>query len=126
MQLTPLDAARYPRPGTVVPGKVTYSPDSTALTYLFSAGGDLTRDLWSLDLRSGRRERAFAPPGQGVTDQNISREEALRRERLRLREFGVTDYVRAEKAPTMLVPLRGDLYRLDPGTAPRKVTEGAT
>jgi dipeptidyl-peptidase-4 len=117
--------ARYPRPGTAIPGRIAYAPDGSSVTYLFSQRGDLARDLWRLDLTTGRRARAFEPPGQGVTDQNVSREEALRRERQRLRETGVTDYVWAEDAPVMLVPLRGDLYRVEAEGAPRLVASGA-
>src|SRR5919198_179644 len=124
-RLTVADVARYPRPGTAIPGRIAYTPDGRSVTYLFSDRGDLTRDLWRLDLATGRREKAFEPPGQGVTDQNVSREEALRRERLRLRETGVTDHVWAEAAPVMLVPLRGDLYRVEAAGAPALVASGA-
>jgi dipeptidyl-peptidase-4 len=104
--------ARFPRPGAAVPGKIAYSPDSKSVTYLFSERGDLARDLWQLDLASGRKSKPFSPP-DAVTDQNVSREEALRRERLRLRETGVTDYLWAEKTPALFVPIRGDVYRQD-------------
>src|SRR5262245_48308186 len=124
-RLTVADAARYPRPGTAIPSRIAYAPDGRAVTYLFSQRGDLVRDLWRLDLATGRRAIAFEPPGAGVTDQNVSREEALRRERMRLRETGVTDHVWAEAAPVMLVPLRGDLYRVEAGGAPTLVASGA-
>src|SRR5207248_3286268 len=62
---------------------------------------------------------------EGVTEANVSREEALRRERQRLRETGVTDYVRAADAPAVLVPLRGDLYRVEPGRPAQRLTSGA-
>jgi len=42
-----------------------------------------------------------------VTEENVSTEEALRRERLRLRETGITEYIWAEKANAMLLPLGG-------------------
>src|SRR5437667_315591 len=94
-----------------VPGKLHYSPDATFISYLFSERGDLARDLWRLDLATGKKEHWLSPPGEAVTEENISREEALRRERLRLRETGITDYIWAEKANVMLLPLRGELYR---------------
>src|SRR5438105_637054 len=115
MELTVEQVARYPRPGTAIPGKIAYAPDGRSVTFLFSERGDLARDLWRLDLATGRREKLFEPPGEGVTDQNVSREEALRRERQRLRETGVTDYAWARGAPVLLVPVRGDLYRVEPG-----------
>ena len=123
-RITPEQVAHYPRPGTVVPGKIRYSPDAKFVTYLFSEGGDLVRDLWRMELATGRRERWLGPPGEGVTDQNISPEEALRRERLRLREHGITDYVWAEKADVLLLPLRGELFRWSAGTISRIAAGG--
>ena len=115
-QLTPEQVARYPRPGMAIPGKICYSPDAKLVTYLFSERGDLVRELWALELASGRKQRFLSPPGEAVTEENLSREEALRRERLRLRETGVTDYIWAEKANVMLLPLRGELYRWAEGS----------
>jgi len=110
-QLTPDLVARFPRPGMAIPGKLHYSPDATFVSYLFSERGDLVRDLWRLDLATGKKAQWLSPPGEAVTEENISRDEALRRERLRLRETGITDYIWAEKANVMLLPLRGELYR---------------
>src|SRR3989440_2411935 len=118
-QLTPERVARYPRPGLAVPGRLRYTPDSKFITYLFSERGDLVRDLWRLELTSGRREHWLSAPGEAVTEENISREEVLRRERLRLRETGITEYFWAEKANVMLLPLRGELYRWAEGTVSR-------
>lgn len=125
MPLTPADAARYPRPGTAIPGRIGYTPDGRSVTYLFSERGDLARDLWRLDLATGERTRAFVPPGEGVTEANVSREEALRRERLRLRETGVTDYLWAKEAPVLLVPLGEQLYRVQGDGVPEKLTTNA-
>src|SRR3984893_396738 len=118
-QITPEQVARFPRPGMAIPGKIRYSPDAKFVTYLFSERGDLVRDLWSLDLASGRKQRFLSPPGETVTEENISREETLRRERLRLRETGITDYIWAEKANVMLLPLRGELYGWAEGSVTR-------
>jgi len=115
-QLTPEQVARYPRPGMAIPGKIRYSPDAKFVTYLVSERGDLVRDLWGLELATGRRQRWLSPPGETVTEENISREEMLRRERLRQRETGITDYIWAEKANVMLLPLRGELYRWAEGS----------
>ena len=115
-QLTPELVARYPRPGMAIPGKIRYSPDAKFVTYLVSERGDLVRDLWGLELATGQRRRWFSPPGGTVTEENISRDEMLRRERLRLRETGITDYIWAEKANVMLLPLRGELYRWAEGS----------
>src|SRR3984893_8526069 len=96
-RLTPELVARYPRPGMALPGRIHYSPDAKMVTYLFSERGDLVGDVWSLDLASGRKQQWLAPPGEAVTEENISQEEVLRRERLGLRETGVADYIRGGK-----------------------------
>src|SRR3981081_201350 len=118
-QLTPEQVARFPRPGMAIPGKIRYSPDAKFVTYLFSERGDLVRDLWGLVLATGRKQRFLSPPGETVTEENISRDEALRRERLRRRETGITDYIWAKKANVMLLPLRADLYRWAEGSVTR-------
>src|SRR5438552_2705343 len=118
-RFTPELVARYPRPGMAVPGKIHYSPDAKVITYLFSERGDLVRELWALDPASGRKQRWVAPPGEAVTEETLSREEKLRRERLRLRETGITDYTWAEKANVMLLPMRGELYRWVEGSTTR-------
>jgi dipeptidyl-peptidase-4 len=124
--ITPEQVAHFPRPGMAIPGRIRYSPDAKFVTYLFSERGDLVRDLWGFELATGRRQRWLSPPGETVTEENVSREEALRRERLRLRETGITDYIWAEKANVMLLPLRGDLYRWAEGSATKLAGGGVS
>lgn len=100
-----------------MPGKCAFAPDGRTLTYLWSATGDLTRDLCALDLASGNR-RVLVP---GTSDAPISPEEELRRERLRLRETGITDYAWAAEAPVLLV-VRGAEAWVDGHCAARGVT----
>src|SRR5438105_3060530 len=107
-----------------IPGKLHYSPDAKFISFLFSERGDLVRDLWRLDLASGKKEHWLSAPGEAVTEENISRDEALRRERLRLRETGITDYIWAEKANVMLLPLRGELYLWAEGNVTRLTAGG--
>src|SRR5215210_2835213 len=104
--------ARLPYPGTVVPGAFGFTPDGKAVTYLKSEASSLSRVLWRAEL-AGEAPRVLArPPGEGDTEANVSQAEALRRERQRLRETGITQVVRAEKADAMVIPLGGDLYLL--------------
>ena len=35
------------------PASLAFSPDSRLLTYLWSEDGDLSRDLWALDVATG-------------------------------------------------------------------------
>ncbi len=120
--------AKYPLPGTAVPGSIAFSPDGRWLTYLDSPDRSLTRQLYvqPVDGRSEPRVM-FAPPEGGATEQNLSPEEKLQRERRRERALGVTRYAWARKGERILVPLRGDLWVQDgPDGTPRKVvdTEG--
>ncbi|HWE35341.1 MAG TPA: S9 family peptidase, partial [Isosphaeraceae bacterium] len=105
--------ARPPAPGTVVPGAIAFTQDSKAITYLKSESNTLSRVLWRASVDGRGEPRVVArPPGQGDTDANVSPEEALRRERQRLRDTGITHAVRAADADVTIVPLRGDLYLL--------------
>ncbi len=124
--LTIEDVARFPRPGTVVPGRIGFTPDGAAVTYLFSAEGNLVRSLWRYEIATGERRVIAGPPPQ----QEFSRDEELRRERMRQREAGVTDYAYATTAepPVLLIPQDGALtLRFGNGAEGRRLpgTEGA-
>jgi dipeptidyl-peptidase-4 len=122
-----LDAvARYPRPGANVPASLAFSPDARLLTYLFSERGDLTRDLWAFDVQTGERRILASAPDGGETDQNVSPEEALRRERQRLREGGITHYSWAKEADRLLVPINGQLYVTSSAGEPLRLLAPAT
>ncbi|WP_322817692.1 S9 family peptidase [Tepidiforma sp.] len=112
--LTIADLARFPRPGTNVPGGLGFTPDGRSVTYLHSAEGNLVRSLWRLDLETGERTVLAGPPPATTSESTLSREEELRRERARLRELGVTTYEFAPKSPelTLLVPGGGRLWLL--------------
>lgn len=112
--LTLADLARFPRPGTNVPGGLGFTPDGRSVTYLHSVEGNLVRSLWRLDLETGERTVLAGPPPATTSEATLSREEELRRERARLRELGVTTYEFAPKSPelTLLVPGGGRLWLL--------------
>jgi dipeptidyl-peptidase-4 len=91
---------------------------------LKSESNSLTRVLWRVDVSEGVKPKVITrPPGEGDTDTNITREEALRRERQRLRDTGITQVVRAEEADVMVVPLRGDLFLLKGDGPLERITE---
>lgn len=112
MKLTIEDLARFPRPGMAVPGKIAFAPDAKTVTFLWSATGDLRRELWSLPVAGGERSLLLGAEhvGSGATEANVSREEALRRERERLRETGITHYEWAETANVLIAPVRGEVF----------------
>lgn len=125
-KLTLADVARQPRPGTVVPARLGFTPDGKAVTYLFSESGSLVRSLWRFDVATGRRHVIAGPPPASTTEAALSREEELRRERARLRELGVTAYQFAHDAasPVLLIPGGGRLYISIDGTPARELEGG--
>jgi dipeptidyl-peptidase-4 len=119
------EVAKYPLPGTSIPGSIRFSPDGSKITYLQSPDGTLTRDLYIHDPASGTRTLLFTPPEGGATEENLSQEEKLVRERMRMRSLGVTSYAWARDKDRFLVPVRGDIWVQDgEGEAPRKVVDG--
>ena len=56
-RLTLADVARYPRPGTAVPGRVAFTPDGASVMYLHSEGGSLVRSLWEYEIASGEHRK---------------------------------------------------------------------
>ncbi|MEO8538778.1 MAG: S9 family peptidase [bacterium] len=110
--LTLAQVAAFPRPGMVVPGRIEFTPDGQAVTYLFSEEGSLVRSLWRFDLETGEKRVLAGPPPASADESKMSREEELRRERARLRELGVTDYQFASKSEqqVLLVPGGGKLW----------------
>jgi dipeptidyl-peptidase-4 len=97
----------------VIPGALSFSPDEKTITYLFSDDGTLTRQLYAFDPETGQRRELVQPPGGGATEENLSHEEKLRRERMRERGLGITRYAWAKDGPTMLLPIGGDIYVKD-------------
>ena len=107
------EIATWPRPGATVPTRVRFSPGGDLVTYLHSAEGSMSRKLYGFDPKTGRARELVKPPGAGITEDNLSREEKLRRERQRERGLGITRYEWAKDRARLLVPIRGDLYVQD-------------
>jgi dipeptidyl-peptidase-4 len=116
--LTPEDVATYPLPGTATPGDFAFSPDDRLITYLYSPDESLTRQLYALDPETGAQRLLVAPPGGGTTEERVSLEEALRRERQRQRALGVAQYAWARHANRLLIPLSGAVFVQDGEGAP--------
>jgi dipeptidyl-peptidase-4 len=108
--LSARDVAHYPAPGMNVPVDARFSADGRYITYLYSSDNSLTRELWAYDRTTGREFRLLEPAHGGNTDEAVSREEALRRERQRQLATGVTSYAWSESGDTLLIPMRGDVH----------------
>lgn len=111
--------AHLPPPGVVIPSMLRFAPDGKTLTYLHGEEGSLVRVLWACDLATGERRILFSPE-RTATEENLSPEEKLRRERQRIMATGVTQYEWARDVPIILVPLLGDLWVLE-GEGARRV-----
>ena len=121
------DVAAIPRPATICPGSVAFSPSDDALFYLAAgAPGSTNRNLFSHAVGgegSSERVQLVRPPALD-TEETLSAEEKLRRERMRQMSTGVTSYTVAKTAvqPYVLVPMQGDLYVQDLGEGPGAAT----
>lgn len=121
------DIATYPLPGTATPGALKFSPDGRWLTWLDSPHDSLSRELFALELASAETaqlRRVVEPPGGGVSEDNLSPEEKLARERLRMRDLGITSYAWARYADRMLIPLTGEIWLQDGVDAPLRKLVG--
>ncbi len=108
-QLTLAQVASYPRPGMAGPAAIGFTPDSGALTWLWSAAGGLVRSLWRVELESDERRVLIGPD---EASGELSREEELRRERTRTRELGVTSYSWARDADPSVLLIPGPRLRV--------------
>ena len=110
---------QLPLPGTVHPTSPAFSPDDTNITFLFSPEQSLTNQLFVYDIQTNSRRPLVAQAG--ISEENVSPEEALRRERLRQITLGVTQYAWAEKTDRLLIPFPNALYILDNLTSPLRI-----
>ncbi|KAG6655149.1 dipeptidyl aminopeptidase 4 [Carya illinoinensis] len=115
--LFPLEEiVQSPLPGCGVPSAISFSPDDSIITFLFSPDHTLNRKVFAFNLKTGKQELLFSPPDGGLDESNISPEEKLRRERLRERGLGVTRYEWVKMGLTkkaIMVPLPAGIYFQD-------------
>ena len=76
-------------PASTAPGAFAFSPDDSLITCLFSPEGSLVRQLYVYRAETGERSLLLTPPGSGALEENLSREEQLRRERQRMLTLGI-------------------------------------
>ncbi|MGB1699655.1 MAG: DPP IV N-terminal domain-containing protein, partial [Nannocystaceae bacterium] len=108
-QITLEDIATYPLPGMSFPQRIKFTRDGDSITFLDSKDGSLRRELFSLNLKTGERALVLNAGDAGITEENLSLEEKLRRERARERGLGITTYQWSREGDTLLVPLAGAL-----------------
>ncbi|MBI9044493.1 MAG: S9 family peptidase [Anaerolineaceae bacterium] len=109
-QLTIEEAVKMPPPGMAVPGNFKFSPDQCWVSYVFSPEGSLVNQLYKFDIQKGESSILFEIPEGDFSDNQLSPEEQLRRERQRQRSLGVTQYFWAKSDNKLMVPLKGSIY----------------
>jgi dipeptidyl-peptidase-4 len=108
------------------PRMLKLSPDGRFATLLRNRAEDKERyDLWAVDTATGEARMLVDSLKLG-TGAEVSEEEKMRRERLRIAGTkGITAYQWAPDAKSILVPLDGDLYLASLDGSVRRVTETA-
>jgi len=101
------DLLRQPAPGMDAPSRIAFSPDASAITYLWSASGSNVRQLWWHDLRTGERRILAQPPEAAADEASLSPQELLRRQRAHEAALGITDYAWAESSDLLLAVAAG-------------------
>jgi dipeptidyl-peptidase-4 len=116
--------ARYPPPGTRIPGTFRFGHDGRYLYFLGLQGTGEARVLYREDVAGGIREVIARPPqADSPTESGLTPEEILRRERLRIQDKGITLYRLAAKADVAVFDWHGDVYLVQPGQEPLRLTE---
>ncbi|KAL0479736.1 dipeptidyl aminopeptidase [Acrasis kona] len=96
-------------PGWSFPDSIQFSPDNKRVSYLMSEDRSLTRQLYSFEVETGSSALLIKQSGND-SEEGLSLEEQLRRERLRVSELGITQYSWSSVEDTIIVPLRGGIY----------------
>lgn len=104
------EIARYPLPGMAVPGSLAFSSDDRLITYLYSPEKNLTNQLFAFDPLKDEYFPLVVPQGGGNTEENLSLEEKLQRERQRQRALGLTQYAWSNWGDHILIPLQREIY----------------
>ncbi|MFO0589202.1 MAG: DPP IV N-terminal domain-containing protein [Polyangiaceae bacterium] len=102
--------AAFPEPGWNVPRHIGFSADKKSILYLASETGGPEMALFAYELEKKASRALLHAKDLLPTDKPLSREEELRRERMRQRTTGINDYQVAKDSGDILVPLGGDLY----------------
>ncbi|RHX97176.1 hypothetical protein DYB25_007218 [Aphanomyces astaci] len=106
------DVARLPTPGSNAPTNIQFSPNGRLIAFLQSSSNELSQQLYGMDVESKQVSLVARAPGSGNTENNLSLEEKLRRERQRQMGVGITSYLwcPAPHSTRILYPLQGNLY----------------
>ena len=118
------EVARFPAPGMAGPIGYAFSPDDKQVTYLFGPDHSPVRQLYALDIATGKR-RVMLASLEGESEK-LSVEEALRRQRQRQLGQGITRYAWASKSDCILVPGQSAVHVLDGPMSPTRLDDPAS
>lgn len=102
------------------PTSVTLLPDAQGALFLRSEPRSFVRNLFAVDASGRERTLLTAEQILGDGEEQLTKEELARRERMRLSARGIVSYSLAEDGRTILVPLSGRLFLVDRITGERR------
>ena len=102
------ELAKFPPPGMSTPVAFAFSPDDGLLTYLYGQDQSPVRQLYALDVDTGRTRVAQAAVEPDADDLTI--EEQLLRQRQRQLGQGIVRYSWAPDADLIQIPAQSGIY----------------
>jgi len=102
---------------------VKISPDGSRVTFLQGKADDQDQqDLWEYDTADGEKRLLVDSRALAGGDEELDEVELARRERARIFTTGIIEYSWSPDGKALLFPLGGDLYYLELGSEPRRLT----
>ena len=103
---------------------IQIAPDGARVTWLQGKSDDQDRlDLWEYHVADGEKRLLVDSRQLTGGDEELDEVEKARRERLRIYASGIVEYTWSPDGRALLFPLGGDLYYLEPGSEPRRLTD---
>jgi dipeptidyl-peptidase-4 len=103
---------------------VKISPDGSRVTFLQGKVEDQDQlDLWEFNIGDGEKRLLVDSELLLGGEEELDEVELARRERARIFDTGIIEYAWSPDGSALLFPLGGDLYYLEPGSKPRRLTE---
>ena len=119
-ELTLSRVARFPAPGARVATQFRFSHDGRFLYFLALLGPGPERSLVREEVATGKREVIGRASGDASA---LTPDEVLRRERQRIQDLGITEYVLAGKADVAVFVSGDELSLAHPGGTPERLAE---
>ena len=109
--------------GPVAKG-VKVSTDGKRVTFLQGrADNQDQQDLWEYNMADGNKRLLVDSVALLGGEEELDEVELARRERARIVSSGIVEYAWSPDGKALLFPLGGDIYYLEPGSEPRRLTK---